>query len=127
MRNPAPSLNHLSGEEVLDIKLTAMSKPSIIPVVYYVGDQEGICPECGNWNAMLDDHKLINGDCIQFKVCRDCGCSLREGEYRSVAIGINAEERIYTGIAADGVEVSLGGLDENLMDYLKVCPAPEDW
>ena len=31
------------------------------------------CPECGNWNAMLEHRRIRSMDVETWLVCRDCG------------------------------------------------------
>jgi hypothetical protein len=59
-----------------------------------------------------------------------------EGRYRNIKIQIDGEDRVYTGIAADGALVTLAPIDdpktgsyswEPMEEYLRDYPTPEDW
>jgi len=106
-------------------------------VVYFIGGSAGICPKCGNGNAMLDGGRHVaGGRYIRMLECRDCGHSLDAGEYTEVGIDYNACARVYTGKRADGVEVELAPFDNPatnrpdfsiMEDYLRNHPTPDTW
>jgi hypothetical protein len=101
-------------------------------VVYFIGGSAGICPKDGNGNAMLDFHEPpeVGDKWIEGLECRDCGHKLVAGEYTEVKIGMDVDNREYTGIAADGTEVTLGCFDnpfDQMMRFLKDHPTPDTW
>jgi len=111
------------------------------PVIYFVGGSAGICPKCGNGNAMLDGGSHIpGGRYLAHFECRDCGFTVSVNKCTSVNISMDAEARVYTGNAAKGLEVPIevvlapfdgpttGRPDISaLMDYLGNHPTPDTW
>jgi len=109
-------------------------------VVYWIGGSAGICPKCGNGNAMLDVAVRTTDGLVYDLECRDCGHHLHPAQFVNVAISYDAEARVYTGNAAKGLEVptevELAPFDDPmtnrpdikfLMDYLKDYPTPDTW
>ena len=98
-------------------------------IIYWIKGSAGICPECGNHNAMLDIvQKDEAGNRYEDLECRDCGHHCHEGTYVNVEIGMDVENREYTGVASDGVTVSLASFDGNgLVKYLKAYPTQDKW
>lgn len=101
------------------------------PVLYWIGGSAAICPKCGNGNAMLDGGSHIpGGRYLAHFECRDCGFKVSVNKQTSVDIGMDVDNREYTGVAADGTEVTLGCFDnpfEQMMNFLKDHPTPDTW
>ena len=60
-------------------------------VIYWIMGSAGVCPKCGNHNAMLDKVRFSGGEHwdgtkrrFEDLECRDCGHYLKEGEYINV-------------------------------------------
>lgn len=108
-----------------------------IEIIYWIGGSAGICPVCGNGNAMLDNVVIDRGgNRFEDLECRDCGHYCYEGLFENVSISYDAEAREYTGVAADGETVSLAPFDNPktnrpdfsiLARYLADYPTPETW
>lgn len=112
-------------------------------VVYWIGGSAGICPACGNGNAMLDTVRTYPGNChsdgtlVRFEdlECRDCGHICYEGAYVNVAISYDANRRVYQGQTKYNMTADLAPFDDEtnrpnirmLMDYLEDHPTPETW
>jgi Zn ribbon nucleic-acid-binding protein len=99
-----------------------------LDVVYWIHGSAGVCPKCGNHNAMLDKWRTEDDCWYEDLECRDCGYIATEGEYRNVEIRMDVDQRRYIGIAMDGEEVDLGGFEgTGLERYLKHYPTPDTW
>ena len=97
-------------------------------IIYWIGRNAGVCPDCGNWNAMLEKPRMNLGLRYEDLECRDCGHWCRAGHFVDVKIDMDTDNREYTGIACDGTVVVLGSIDGNgLTKYLKAYPTPDKW
>jgi hypothetical protein len=105
-------------------------------IVYFIGGSAGVCPKCGNGNAMLDGgHHVEGGRYVRTLDCRDCGFTVKGDEYREVSISYNSKDRVYIGKVVYGPEVELAPFDDinnrpsikPLMRYLADHPVPETW